>query len=426
MISNYLLNIFICSTLLLISNVFSRRMKCQYNPSTVLCFFWFLYIFIPLILNPNKELNSIALIYVVLSLVTFTLSTFLFPWSSIVSKDTIIIFQYKKLKKILFLTFSVGLICSFIDLRLQGLKIYDLFFNFFEVSSSYISKRYSGNIQENIFSSLANILSYVSSIIGGLVYFHSKHFKYIILGIFPTVLITLIKASKGAVLLSIIMFIAAYGTQKIIFKQNQFLSRKSIKPILFYLSITLTILIIAFISKGGKDLKGQELFEYVASYLQRYSSGHIYAFSDWFQSTILEIKTNISYERNSYLPGFLTFMSIFQILGDTSFVPPGVYTEYFYDGSLTSNIYTIFRGLITDFGILGSLIFWFIFGSLSNYIYYNIRSRNYSSISVSAYPLLIGYIYTSFIISLLIWKSTIIAFLLSAAILEFTKQKRII
>ena len=149
-----------------------------------------------------------------------------------------------------------------------------------------------------------------------------------------------------------------------------------------------------------------------------YALGLIYAFSDWFEYTIMTIRGVGFYRIEDETYGFYTFMSIFRALGDDRFVPGGVFDEYYDDGLFVStNIYTVFRSQITDFTLLGSLIF-AVF--ISSFIHLSFRNAdvNYASpLSTSVFVLFCGFLASSYIISVLIWDSVYALFFAIAAFL---------
>ena len=97
-------------------------------------------------------------------------------------------------------------------------------------------------------------------------------------------------------------------------------------------------------------------------------------------------------------------MSLFRVLGDARYVPLGVYDEYFNDpGVVTTNVYTVFRGLITDFGIAGSIIFLVVGGYLANGAYHRLVVRRNTSFYAAAYVMIVFTMYISFVISIGLW-----------------------
>lgn len=152
-------------------------------------------------------------------------------------------------------------------------------------------------------------------------------------------------------------------------------------------------------------------------YFLSYSSGHLYAFADWF-SSVTTGGAVLNYHSIEGSSGFYTFMALFKLIGTEIIAPPGVYDEYYQLGEiLKTNIYTHYRGLILDFGLAGSLLAMFVAGVISHMMFYFLLLNKKPWIAASFFAHLIGYIYTSFIVSILIWNSIFASFMIVALIL---------
>ncbi|MFD1747120.1 oligosaccharide repeat unit polymerase [Rhizobium helianthi] len=143
----------------------------------------------------------------------------------------------------------------------------------------------------------------------------------------------------------------------------------------------------------------------LGNYVRSYAFGHFFAFTHWLEAYYNE-KPSSYIDPNHRTWGFWTFMAIGRIMNPGYELPPGYFTEYYrVDGLIMSNIYTLYRGLIYDFGIVGSLIFMGLFGWVSSAAYRQLLEYKNAPASQAFFILLIGFIYTSYIISLLVWKS---------------------
>ena len=402
---------------LLILNV--RLSKDQYNPNSILFFFWSIFILVPLILNTKSALSLEGIFFVVLCLIVFNIGAIY--TGKIYFKKNVhpLNLNLERLNRTLGWLMILGLVCIFLDYNSQGFTLSQLFTNFFATTNSFMSKRYNGSASNGIYISLANILAYVTAVLGGIVHTNMGSWKYILKGLIVSLGITLIRSSKGSLLLSLVFFIGATLVTK--GKAGQRLIKLNyLGKYLFFGVLLMLILVLSFISRGAYELSSEDAFDNILSYLSRYSSGHLFAYSDWFNDYISHGR---EYDKFDYQPGFLTFMSLFQLLGNTDEVSPGIYTEYFNDGVVKSNIYTIFRGLITDFGLYGTILFWLIFGIFSNCIYSLLKTAKNYWIWLPIYMGIIGFIYSSFIVSLLVWKSVVISVITLMFILKFHKMR---
>jgi hypothetical protein len=70
----------------------------------------------------------------------------------------------------------------------------------------------------------------------------------------------------------------------------------------------------------------------------------------------------------------------------------------------------MFRGLISDFGVAGSVIFMYLAGLVCHAAYFALGVARRPVISTCIYIFMFGFIYTSFIISVFIWNTFVAAF----------------
>ena len=133
--------------------------------------------------------------------------------------------------------------------------------------------------------------------------------------------------------------------------------------------------------------------------------GHLPAFDIWFDRQPL-LSTDLTC-------GGKFFMGITNYLGIVE-RKSGIYDE-FVDISLygdQTNVYTIFRILIEDFGIIGTLIFFLLLGYFAQRMYINVRTlRRYKSslTFIVAFYFLTSW---SFVTSVFVYTSYIVMFFL--------------
>ena len=153
-----------------------------------------------------------------------------------------------------------------------------------------------------------------------------------------------------------------------------------------------------------------------------YAFGHLYAFSDWFTHYVGNPSAN-RYASESAGYGFYTFMTFFKAFGDTRHVPVGIYDEFFeYKDVLITNIYTIFRGLITDFGLIGTIVYMFVSGYVFHLAEPFLLVRRRPEGSVAMFILAVYYSYATFVISAFIWTTIPVVTVASAICLFFNNR----
>lgn len=411
--------------LLYLALLLKRKCGSWLSPGGVWSLMWFLLTFIPLVAAPSVPANPLAILYIVAAALVFALPVLHTPWPDIwraAHLDTPDLYRTKFLQVCYALVSIAALICVAINLSIQGVTLDRLSTDFLSVTNELIVDRYTESTVENVFSQLSNILTYCSAGLGGLVFFGvrraSSRFAVAVLTAAPPLALMTIAGAKGAIFLCMAIFYGALLAARIRTGRTDIVNRKGLVGLLLAVLILIPFVTVSFLARG---LYGATTNADISAGLYRnfisYTSAHVYAFSDWFSWRIGQ-QSALSYAEDDIGVGFNTFYSIFKALGSTKVVPPGFYDEYYqYSWYLQSNIYTVFRGLILDFTIGGSLVFMYTAGLSANSFFIFLIKSPRASWSMSLYMLFCGLAYTSFIISLFVWNSSYPVFVVIGLVL---------
>ncbi|WP_233004653.1 O-antigen polymerase [Exiguobacterium aurantiacum] len=272
--------------------------------------------------------------------------------------------------------------------------------------------RYSGNMVSSNFGTLLLSFNYTAALINGIVLGSnlenskktnvSKIILY--LPIITSILIALILTTKATILYTSLLFLSGY----IVIKEFHFpkLSLFTIANIKRMLIIgPVVFFIFVFIQMSRYGFNNLEGFFRVISIFKIWAFGHLPAFSSWFENIYLINNENI------YYFGKYTFGGVFSILGISDRLP-GVYSEgiTISSGGEATNIFTAMRGLIEDFGLIGTTFILFITSFIFGVAYKQVKAGNYVYFSI----LSVFYCFTlfSFVISILVYNSILLAFIL--------------
>lgn len=412
---------------LLISIAARRIVGTWINPTSILSGFWFFYSTVPLIFGWGVPVNPFALLFIVTFVLFFGLSTFLFSWKKALAINenklpAIKVFNNNYIFLTLVCMSIASVFCFSLDLITQGLESHDLV----GISGEYANLRYSLQLERNIYSQIATVLSFPSVALAGLVMSSTKNWKKrivsILAGFSPSVFLILIQGAKGSFFLSASLFLGAYLIVKIYNNDLAIFTRKFVAGSVVAVFVGLSLATISFVLRGGlMEADADTIFWNVRYSLLSYSSGHIFAFSSWFTDRYFD-GHSFRFVQEELTLGFYTFMSLFKLGGDDRFVPLGIYEEVFsYRDMLTTNIYSIFRGLITDFSLFGALVFAFGWGLISNWLFSKLLSKKFSAFSISVFIFNIGIFYQSYLISSLTWLSIPISFFVFYLLLSAPK-----
>ena len=147
-----------------------------------------------------------------------------------------------------------------------------------------------------------------------------------------------------------------------------------------------------------------------------YALGHFHCFEMWFTT----------YEPTVYSYGTKTFLGISNVIGSENRIQ-GIYQEYYQIGQNgyygISNIFTIFRTLIEDFGESGTYLVMFILGFFSKLSLKNLISRR----NIFANQVLItaayAYLFWSFVTSFFAYTSYIATFFVAYFLFMILQKK---
>lgn len=128
---------------------------------------------------------------------------------------------------------------------------------------------------------------------------------------------------------------------------------------------------------------------------------------------------------NEHKWGIMTFFGIANVLGIEQRIA-GIYRDFVYfgrvDRSMNSNVYSIFRMLIDDFGKIGALVFLFLIGFASSKAIVFIQKRKMVFISQAFLIAVYSYVLWSFVASIWAYTSIICAYGLSFIIFSILQK----
>lgn len=387
--------------------------------------------FFPLLFLFSVPISSLSIAFVLMCSIAFTLSGTLFSWRYALGRNVAKqpfagMYLSNRFLKFVFWGLQpfilILLVKSLLD---QGITLNDLVFDLFKTAGRYAELRYSGDVKQTIYTRLVLTLAYISVSLAGLLFAAKNKVRNRLFVAFvaflPSILIMVTQSSKGAFFLCAAYFYAGILVGRI-FKGNFELTNSGTNRSFFLgVMVVFPALVVSFISRGMSDSSMDFIINKLSSYFVSYAFGHVYTFSDWF-SWYVGGESLLTYSGAESSYGFYNLMALFQIFGFDLDLPKGVFDDYyFYEGFLKSNIYSVYRGLILDFGLIGSILFMFGLGLFVHLSFYILLWNKYPTFTIAVYIVLIGYIYQSYVISLLNYRSTYLTFALLWLLLEINR-----
>lgn len=400
--------------ILLVALATWRFVKSWSHPAVVFTLFWFVMTFFPLTIMWSVDgIDYYGTAYILAATIAFAAPSFFMDWNRPVqvakARAGEVTWRLDIWLPVFYALVAATFICIVVNLFIQDLSLLEIVSHPMRSAADYMARRYESKVVVNVFSQIGGVLNYVAACLGGLIIADQKAKPHIIavsvLSFFPSLLYIILYSDKGALFLAAAYFYGALLVSRINRGDLALVTKIDVKAFSLALVVLIPILIFGMLSRGGWEMdSASEKIDSVVLYIDSYGFAHLYAFSDWIDHYLGSAKG--SYADNTAPRGFWTFMAIGKLLHPDVSVPIGYFTEmYDYKTLIHTNIYTMFRGLIYDFTIPGSFAFMAMLGWLGALAYRQMLLFTRSPISQAFYIFLFGFIYSSFLLSLLTWAS---------------------
>lgn len=394
------------SLLFLFNGFFYARLIGSYiNPVSILSFYWLLTLFLPLLIYPDGRIQLETHSFVFLCLATFSLPFYVILLFK--PKRTIWIepvYFRRRVRFFLGIYFLIGIVFFWLHLSLNNVSVMSWVSSPKEITAMLVNKKYASELIYSFYSKVIVLMMYPVAFLGGLMAtLRGRSILANLVCCFTIpILFFIIFGDKGALFLVSFLYYMGWLVASSNRGEVALIRGRQIVYLLPVFICLFLLILFAFISRG---VSIADLYSYFVSY----SSGHIFAFNDWFSYFLGGQHLYARYDELSLPFGYYTFQGIYNLVGYPSMTVMGIYGEYFTDGFLTTNIYTIFRGLLYDFGFAGTLVFFFIFGWLMSVGYLLLCKYGWSVLGITSWYLFSLFVYSSYIISTFVWVTTIVS-----------------
>jgi len=413
--------------LLVNAYVIKKQTNSWLVPGSLCSLFWFVFTFFPLVFLYSIPVSINGQLFITVGVLLFSWTFKFFNWQTVYKEN-----GYKKplhkiynLNKIfIFLSISVfiSVVATIVHLGFTGFSLKSFLINPIASASLYSQLRYTQSIDETFFNFLSLIFSYVSTLLGGFLFFSKKtkanKFLLLVFSFAPAIIIMLTQSAKGAFFLCLFLFLGCFYVAHHFRKERVKFSKKYILYAICSSVGLFLIFTFSFLSRSLKIVDSSALFfKDLKRLFSYYTMAHMYSFSDWMQSYLGNI-TTINYDTSSNHYGYYTFNFITRYLFPDKPYTRGIFNEYYsYNGIIQTNVYTIFRGLIMDFGIVGALVLCFLVGFIIHKLYFDFLKSKSPFFTFIVMISFIAFLGTSFLASILTWTVVPVSFILFSSIL---------
>ncbi len=387
------------------------------NPAVLYGLFWFSMTFLPLVALIDVPIYPGGVAFIALTVIAFSVPALLMArlWPASVAlsqarRDSSSLSGSRSLAVAFIVMQALTLCFVVINLQLQGFTIAEFAANPIAAANRYLMARYDGLVSPNIFSQASVVLNYIAVAVGGILIVRVRGLvaqaAILVAAFLPSLVYMQVYADKGTLFLAAAYFFGALVASRVAAGDLRLMTRGTLISIFTCLVILVPALVLTMAARNGSPNGPTDAIGKIMFYLRSYAFGHIYAFSDWFNHYLVGSSVMEYTDPAGNTWGYWSVMAVGEILWPEYELPDGYFTEYFFvSGVIQTNVYTMFRGAIYDFGVSGILIVMSLIGWAGAASYQRMLATRHPVISQSFFIFLIGFLYTSFIFSLLTWTS---------------------
>jgi oligosaccharide repeat unit polymerase len=228
--------------------------------------------------------------------------------------------------------------------------------------------RYVQGYQEPLIERIFLVAIYLSAWFSGVILGSpqaSPRRWFVIVPLVPAAAVALLETTKATLSLPMVLMVSTFLAMRVRHRAGAFAARHVALAVGSVAVVVPTLIALQLIRYGYLAADPAQLSE-VLGRLRVAAFGYLAVFSVWIKSGGLD--------QNQLSFGAYTFAGLFDLLGQHPRAL-GLYADQVYVGSrATSNIYTVFRGLLEDFGLGGSLVVLTVVGFIAGEAYERLQA----------------------------------------------------
>lgn len=382
-------------------------------PAALFPLAWFVFTIFPLVFLFEVPINAWSIGYIWICALAFSLSALPFNWKFALKANQIgksayaTKFGSRFIRRCLYLSSILSVVFSMWTMVINGWGMEEILFDVLATSGRFAALRGNEGMAYGAVGTLSIFFTYLSPVLGGLVASALRTTKarigFFVISMSPSIFTMVTQSSKLIFLIALCFYLAAILLTKIYKNKLSMFSVRHLPKVLAAALLLFPLVLVSFVSREDyldiSDLS--ETVSLLKYQLSSYTFGQIYAFSDFFSFYVGMPAVSV-YKDDFESFGAYSFASVFDMLGIGKDFPRGLYEEtgYFPD-VFETNIFTVFRGLIYDFGGIGSIVFMFLSGLVANTFFYKLLVGRRSWFAATVYvatvvTILMGYLISVF------------------------------
>ena len=361
--------------------------KChdKFDPAKWFILFWAgQIVFVYAIFHNQFQFSGYGLVFIAMLCLTFSIGSLFghFLGNKIPEENHEVSLNFKTALLFLQISIVLALLNVVMSINANGFKLSELFSfqTLLELNATATDARYTTNVQSGIMNQFSLIFVYMSPLYGGylLPLLSGRKRIWCYLSVLPALLISLTQALKYSFIADVVLFIVGIAVSSYANNKDFFNVRKStVLKSVFFSVLFLGLLFLSMLFRAGRF--DAEILEYMTQNFVNYAFGHLPAFDAWFTNNIGQLNPE---------GGIKTFYGISNFLGLAE-RQQGIFNDFVYFGKslshqipsdiLGTNVYSLFRFLLEDFGFVGSFIMVFLTGILSGFSWLMVKRQKSST-----------------------------------------------
>ncbi len=297
---------------------------------------------------------------------------------------------------VLIFTGLVALFHGLYILYLYKINPLDIIWHLGQVSTVIAGSRYQGREITNVYSQLSLICVYAFPLLAG--YYRNIVQKNIfcVMSMVLAMCIAFITGAKAVMITAFLFLLVGLCVGEIEWKKH--ISRQAyVKCVLSGIIAVLILAVALFTRLLGWHPNAASALSRAREVFLSYAAGHLIAFDHWFAD----------YAWQGFTGGQYTFFGVFNTLKLAKRVS-GIFSDYVEVGLIHTNVYTVFRSVITDFSLIGGVIFSAFLGLIAGLAYKQVMTSNGNCpLAVTVYVAVCVFILWGFVTSIFAYASYI-------------------
>ena len=401
--------------------IFAKNSFVAFSPARIFTYFWtFQIIFMVILWHDYLLFSYTGLLYILLCIFSFDIGAIIVS-SQKTSTNPLakrVYYHEKYVNAIYIAVLGVSIFGTIYGILVKGFSLQTLMNldSFLEMSNQNSIDRYSGEEEAGgVIGKITAINDYACPLVGGMLFFYYKKKIYSVLSLVPLFFNGLAQGVKMGIITGTFMWlIGIIISLQILDKKLRIKMKHYILSIFICLSFFLLLIISMMFRIGRFDL---DTFETASAKFVSYSLGHLPAFDMWFNK--------MDSESIDYTFGGKLFYGITNYLGILE-RKQGVFSEMYVisKGGDSTNVFTVFRLIIEDFGFFFTIPFMFIMGVITHKIYHYFLKKKNIALGVALMSAIYFFISWSFGTSVFVYTTYIVMFIYVYIICKFLILKK--